>query len=113
MANPFLEKRSLITEKVEGTEGRGYVDDDNPTPLTRKVSAVVNKLEQRMASIDKFVEDNDGFDQVALTPEEQVDLVSKLSIDDMEQLAGIFGPDVVLTARDEILKGAFSNGGGI
>ena len=63
--------------------------------------------------LDKFVEDNDGFDQVALTPEEQVDLVSKLSIDDMEQLAGIFGPDVVLTARDEILKGAFSNGGGI
>ena len=113
MANNIFLKRGTLGQQTDITDGRGFVDDDNPTPLTRAVNAVMNKIEQRLATIDKFVEDNEGFDQIPLTMEEQVHVFENMDPKDMEILANIYGPEAVVKAKDEYLKRQFVNGGGI
>ena len=113
MAQNIFLKRDRLNGQLDVTDGRGYADDDAPTRLTRTVRVVMNKLAQNLSRADKFVEDNQGFDQISLTPDEQSFLFESMTPSDLQELAGIHGADAVEDAKNAYIQNQFTRGGGI
>ena len=109
-SNPFIGPKPLDRPTPDPTAGRGFADDAHPTRLTRIVQVVMRKIQRDLQTAHKFANENQGFDQVPLTVEEKFALLAKLGTQDLEHLAGVYGPEQVKASRTAIIQDALRRG---
>lgn len=89
--------------RLDPTLGRGFMDDGQPTILTRRAMAVAAKIKKNLAAADKFADDNFGFMRVRLTREERIEAYENLSQQELEGIAGVYSPDEVKSMRQQYI----------
>lgn len=89
----FTQPVNVANPNVDPTAGRGYLDDGKPTFATRVALRVAENIQRDLAFIDRYVEDNWGFNRTPIKPDERIELVQGLRLEDMNSLAGVYGRD--------------------
>jgi len=103
--NPFIAPKKVDRVR-DDTMGRGYVDDGQPTRLTRIVDRVMVKITQRLNAAYKFARDNEGFDKVPIDASEKLDILQGMEMPEIEALIGVHGREAIapILAEWQIVK---------
>ena len=114
MMNPFSNPNPLQGQRPDPTHGRGWADDGNPGRLTRRTERWAGWMERLSMRLNVLADGNHGFDQVPLTPQEQVEIEEYKTPDELEMEAAVYSPEAVIENRARLTSEAmrFQNGGG-
>lgn len=91
----FTQPVNMGNPTVDPTAGRGYLDDDEPTFATRVALRLAQNIQRDLTFVDRYVADNWGFNRTPIKPDERIEMVQSLRLEDLDSMAGVYGRDRV------------------
>jgi hypothetical protein len=97
----------------DATGGRGYADDDRPTRLSRIGEKLQIRIRREIQIMDRWGDENQGYDQVVTTEEEELEILATKSTSEWEDMVRTLGAERTAAMRRRLQELMLKNPEGL